>query len=379
MVLGDGIFQKGLIRHLLSQGMVVHAVSRKRSGIISGDFVHHELDYCDHEAVSDLFERLRCDVILSAGSEAALPTIARVNETYGLAGPDRATVELFRDKLNYKGILASKGLSVPELFAFNPLFDSSMFPERKHGTRLILKQRIGSGSAGLKVCNGQEDIPADVLTSDGYFAEAYIDGVEYGGDLLVSEGELRFYWPTLKRNNQHHVPYMHLLLADAEPVRELLTVYLQTVIRTLSLPAGIYNVDIIVSNGRPYLIDMGPRIGGNAIPDILYLGMDVNEWQLLMDLATGSAPHPVPKSPLAPHGVYILNAAQEGVLREWTPPSEDADALVEVFYSRRPGDRILPFTQGGHNMGYVIFKASTDDALLVLADRIESHRWFRMI
>lgn len=377
MVLGDGTFQQGLIRDLLRQGMDVHVVSKWPARQEPVGYTRHLLDYCDTARVTALFSHLGCDFILTAASEAALFTAGRINTQFGLPGGlDEKLVLFFEDKLHYKRVLAEAGVNIPAFEVVKNKKDLEAFRSKHSPAQVMLKKRRGSGSADLiHLPHENAALPEGFAFSD-FFAEVFIAGREYGGDMIVLDGSVVFYWPTLKSVTGSFVPYMHLLLRGSAEIQVMLTSYLRQVVEVLGLRDGIFNVDIIVDRDKPWLIDMSPRIGGNCIPDIILPGCGVNEWRVLADLHRGCRPVVEPQAMVQPHGVYIIHATHRGVVHALTPMS--AEGIVEVYYAKQPGEEVYLFSEGRYHVGYVIFTASTDEALQALAGMISAHRWFSL-
>ena len=128
------------------------------------------------------------------------------------------------------------------------------------------------------------------------------------------------------------------------------------------------------------LIDLSPRIGGNCIPDLVKLSTGVSEWQFIAEyLLDIPLKVPIPEW-LTSSGLFMIGADRVGtigsIVRENHPFGE---AIVEVFWRMVPGDQVTPFTEGALHLGYVIYKATSDDELLKLQPTIETYDWFTLI
>lgn len=79
-------------------------------------------------------------------------------------------------------------------------------------------------------------------------------------------------------------------------------------------------------------------------------------------------------------GLFMIGADQAGTIESIMSENHPfGEAVLEVFWRLGPGDRVAPFTEGALHLGYVIYKATSDDELLKLQSEIESFDWFTLI
>lgn len=381
LVMGAGTFQVGLLRFFKKSGYEVHVVTNDltNAGLALADTIHHH-SYLDLAKLLEITEEINANQILSAASEVGLAVQAKVQESRGWIGYDAQYINLFAYKLNYKKLLGEKSISSPEIELLKSEKQLNQFLTR-YSDGVVLKPVSGSGSKEVRLLNSEFDFDIKSFLTDnpaGYLLEEYIDGTEYGGDFIISNGKLLFYYPTVKSKNAQWVPTGHIVLKNVSCF-EVLRAFIAEVAEKISLKDGIYNVDLIVKDQKPYLIDLSPRIGGNCIPDLMYYCWKVDEWNFLFNMLLGKPANIVMPKWRKPHGVYILGAAFGGRLMRYLDHKfENQDALVEVFRSKKEGDEVLPFDQGANHIGYIIYSAENDDELLSLQKSIESFQWFEV-
>ena len=92
-----------------------------------------------------------------------------------------------------------------------------------------------------------------------------------GGRFLVKDRKISFFAATKKYLNQAHVPYGHLLPCDiSEGETNEIKSLLKRVIKGLELDNGPLNFDIMITDRGPVIIELGGRLGGNCLPQLMH-------------------------------------------------------------------------------------------------------------
>lgn len=383
LVLGGGTFQMGLTVALKSMDFEVHVVTNhpQESGAALADQCH-DFSFTDADQVISLMNSLGAVQVLTAGSELALETQSRVQAKLGLRGHFPAFIRQFRNKAAYKAsLMESFPEGVPQTLLYKSK-DSELLKnfEDNFPTGVVVKPVEGGGSKATARCLSAEEVLSHMEQHELTEAiiEEYLPGQEYGGDFLVYEGELIFECCTLKSVNAALVPKSHLVLEQLQHNAGRST-FLKRIIGYLSLPDGVYNADIIESVRQLKLIDLSPRIGGNCLPDLVKASTGVNEWRFMAELLLKKPVSPWPTQQFVPHGVYMIGCNVDGKIRSLAFDDHPFGSSVrEVFWRVASGDRVEAFTEGAMHLGYVIYRADTDAALLALQQKIEAFEWFSL-
>ncbi len=382
VVLGSSTFQRGLLSYLELKGYEVHVVTnRPRDPGIKDAYYCHELSYTEKNEVLQLFASLGAVQVFSAASDVSIYTQAFIQNRLGLPGHSPDFIQDFTDKEVYKRKL-SKLLEggLPRFVMCRNKSDLLDFYWAFTSKGIIVKPKIGSGSNRVKQLKTLAEVKAYQWPEDPseYLVEEYVEGREFGGDFGVYQGEVIFYHPTLKAVNPHKVPVSHLVLENPAE-REVISAFLQNLTTAASLPDGIYNADIIVDHSRPFLIDLAPRLGGNCLPELMYLSTGVNEWRFVEELLTGQEVFIPEQKWLGPHGVYIIGSSEAGKIKHLTSEEHPfGNCIIEVYWRVGLEDEVQGFTEGGKHLGYVLYKAENNEALIILQKEIESFTWFTL-
>ena len=141
---------------------------------------------------------------------------------------------------------------------------------------------------------------------------------------------------------------------------------------------GPFNFDVML-DGRENvtIIEIGPRFGGNGIPEIIAHGAGFDEIEAGIVYALEGMP-PVARArehdAIMATGSRILGCDKAGILHHMTPVEtmmqKHAPALIDLAYDFQTGDRVEKFTQGNYRVGQIIATAPALTQLDQLLDQI---------
>ncbi len=187
---------------------------------------------------------------------------------------DKRVLEICNDKLKMNEFLAEAGILFPQTYATVLEFEEAL-EQGRIKMPVVLKPILGSGSVDTFFLDDIEKIRA--LFKDGMIIQEKLEGTEYGTDtfndfegrplrcaikkkLLMRSGE------TDKSISVHNEQIQNVLLSIASKLGHVANL----------------DCDVIVHDGKPYVIDMNPRFGG-GYPATHAIGVNLVEilYQLL--------------------------------------------------------------------------------------------------
>ena len=143
----------------------------------------------------------------------------------------------------------SNGISTPKTYlSHKHLEDGYVLP-------LIKKPITGSGSIGIEIIYSEKKLKG--VNFDDFILQEYIDGDEYGVDILND----------LEGNYVHSCFRKKILKRSGETDKSesILSTYFSELIEEISYKCGHYgnmDIDFIVKNNEVFFIDFNPRFGG---------------------------------------------------------------------------------------------------------------------
>ena len=317
--------------------------------------------------------------MLAYASDLAALTAACVAVQLGPPGDPLEAVRRTQDKLLLREAQGDAGLPTP---AFVDASDESALSDlaARSAAGVAIKPTDASGSKGVTLLPPEaraEDMAQAVeqalaaSRSRRAIAEEVwgVGTLQFGGDVLVWEGELRF--ASFGDQVMSPVPGSRInigvLCPTSAPVDAVDEARRQvgSLVAALGLRHGAYNVEFrTAEDGRLTIIDLGARIGGNllGIVHLLATGVDLVTATILM--ALGELP-PVPATPRESRhaGHLVLHSQIAGVLESIDLSEELRSIAQDIVIAAKPGDAVRPYRTSADRLG-VLVMASDDRSLL---------------
>lgn len=338
----------------------------------------------DDEGVLALARKLKIDAIVAYASDPAAPTAAYVAERMGLTGnPYKSVLTLVRKDL-FRAFLKEHDFNVPR---------SNAFYERKAarkwldeiGVPVFVKPVDSSGSKGVTRL-------ADAAAFDAAFdhalkysrekkvvVEQAIDRIGYqvDSDIFLVDGNIAFWiWGDQHQDKRCHefVPVgisFPTSLVLEEQQRALTDV--SRILRLLGFKAGAFNVEFIVDhNGEVWILEIGPRNGGNLIPEVIHYATGVDLVKHTVDSALG-----LPCADLATrptHGYwssYIVHALEDGHFKEILLSDRARLKIIEKHIYVKPGDKVNKYRGSNDTLGTMVLKFDSMREMLNMMDNMD--------
>src|SRR5699024_8640287 len=121
---------------------------------------------------------------------------------------------------------------------------------------------------------------------------------------------------------------------------------IQRLFDLLEMRTGAYNFDVRVDeDGKIFLMEVGPRNGGNYIPQVINYATGVDMIDYTIKAALGmDCSELVMKEPKGFWSYYAIHSVESGVLREIKIKDDvRRNNIVEKHLSYKPGDYIPAF------------------------------------
>jgi biotin carboxylase len=291
LFLGAAHFQIPPIRYARAAGYYVLTCDNRPES--PGHLLAHEahtVSTVDQKGVLELARSRHIDGIVSFGSDVSALTAAVVATALGLPGADVATVEILTRKSLFRQFLSSKGLQRQRYGAFRrDNIEAAAAFARDFGDSAVIKPVDSSGSKGVSLVHSAADIDGALAyafsesRSDEVIIEEYIgrSGMQICGDGYMDRSKLAF----IELGDGHFYDNDGLLAPFAETfpsthskaALDLLARKVETILAAAGYRKGPFNLDAIITrDGAPFIIEIGPRCGGNFIPTAIRCQTDVD-------------------------------------------------------------------------------------------------------
>ena len=277
-----------------------------------------KIDIIDKDAVLREAQRLNIDGITPFCSDVLAPVAAYVQDKMNLPGNPYDTVDILthkhrlREFMHENGFLAPRCIQVKTMKkaieAFEKLTNARMCP-------LMLKPTDSAGSKGVFKIEHIDDITAHWEESVSYSSshtlllEDFIEksGKQQGGDIFVHDGKIVF-WGIGDQYMCPDEPFvpMSLVYPSTHTKTSLQkgkdTV--QAILTGLGFRQGPCNVEYIVDKDENiWLLEIGPRNGGNMIPFMLEEATGIRLTEMTLKAAVGDSID-IPEQKLLRYAMY---------------------------------------------------------------------------
>ena len=334
-------------------------------------------------AARELDARHGLDGVMTLASDTPR-AVAAVAADLGLPGPTPETARLATDKLAMKEALREHGVPVPD-FAACESGDHLADIARSWGFPLCLKPVDSRGSRGVLRLTADVDLGWAFAASRGHsptgrvMVERFLGGMQLSSESAVLDG--RAATPALSRRNYEYLDRFAPYVIEnggqmPAPVDEGLGREADRVIeaaaRAIGLVRGTIKGDLVVGEGRVYVIEVAARLSGgyfctHQIPaatgvDLvgaairMALGEQVDEREVTPRFDRGSA-------------IRLLFAPAGRCLRVRVPPDlSKAEGIELLQVTAGPGDLFERPTDSNGAAGVVVASGDTADQAVERAE-----------
>lgn len=338
----------------------------------------------DRDAILQVANQEQVDGVIAYASDPAAPTAAYVAEQLQLPTNPFWAVDILCNKGKFRKFLREHGFAVPMSLDVDNI-QQAQENLQKLRFPIIIKPVDSSGSKGVTVLSTSEGVEQAVRDALEFSRCGHVVLEEYvekshkyliGGDLFVKDGRVCL-WGLLNCHRDTRVNPLvpvgksyplQLEGQDLEKVRETL----QRLIALLEFRNGAMNVELIVdARHQPYLIDVGPRNGGNMIPDLLDLiyGVDVIEASVQAAMGNPISMDPIPSGEI--WATHNLHSRWDGNFENIIFDSRLERYIVRKCIYKKPGDPVRYFDNASKALGIIFMKFPTMEERDTVLSQIE--------
>ncbi len=341
----------------------------------------------DKDAVLKVAEEEKVDGVLAYASDPAAPTAAYVAEKTGLPTNPYTSVETLCNKDKFRRFLRENGFNAPESRGYTNRYDALADGEKVFELPVIIKPVDSSGSKGVTVLRSWDGLEKAVDFAFSFSRAKRIVIEEFiekkhkyliGGDIFVNDGKV-ILWGLL---NCHRDPLVNPLVpvgksyplmlddCDAAAVRQTL----EQMVHKLGIRFGSMNVELVMDkSNRVWPIDIGPRAGGNMIPDLLGMIYHADVVKMAVLAAMGEK---IDSKPLVGEGFYAthnLHSAKNGVFKGISYSDEIKKHIIRDVIYKKPGDSVEYFDNASKALGIVFMKFDSAEEADAILTEISKH------
>lgn len=376
----------GGIRYLLP---VIKAAHEQGYYVITADYVPDNIAHkysdeyvnvsiIDKEAVLQVAKEKYIDGIMSFGVDPGVIAASYVQNQMGLPsfGPF-ASVEILQNKDKFRAFLTEHGFNVPKAKGYTNVADA-IADAAIWDYPIIVKPTDAAGSKGVtRVDNAEQlkdavEYAFDKSISGHIIIEDFIEkaGCSSDTDSMSVDGKLVFTSFCAQRFDLNATnPYTPAAYSwpstFTKEQESYLTAEIQRLITLLGLKTVVYNIETrIGTNGKPYIMELTPRGGGNRLCEMLRYATGVDMITAITRAMVGDPIEPIEQKPYIGHWAeIILHADQNGVFDHLEISKDLPAEVVEEDLWVKKGDKVESFEGANNAIGTLVLKFQTADDL----------------
>lgn len=340
----------------------------------------------DKEAVLEVAKNENIDGILAYASDPAAPTATYVGEKLGLpTNPYNAAYTLC-NKDKFREYLHRSGLNAPLADGYSDK-ETACNDKDKFNLPVIIKPVDSCSSKGATVLHSWDELEQAIdfafsfSRSHRIIIEEFIEKKhEYliGGDVFVENGIIKL-WGFMNCHRDSSVnPLVPVgksfpLLIEEDDFAEVKKT-LQKIVTDLKIQSGCVNVELVVDkNNRVFPIDVGPRAGGNMIPELLGMIYDVDLVKLSVLAAMGEPTNICIGEGNGYYATHNLHSNKDGKYKDITFSDELEKYIIRKSLYKKVGDEVEFFDHAAKALGIIFMKFDSKEEMANILKNINNH------
>lgn len=345
---------------------------------------YHNVSTVDKEAVLSLAKKLKIDGIVSYASDVSAPTAAYVAEAMGLPTNPYESVMILTHKDLFRPFLVKNAFKSPKSKGFADEVEAFEF-FKTIKKPVMIKPSDSNGSKGATKVEKEEDFAEAFAKAMSFSRQKIViveefllrDGHQIAGDAFIMDGELVF----AGFMNEHFDHLCNPLVPIGESYPSYLSDELKKkawdeinrLMKLLGMRFGAINMDFIVDkSGDVYIIEIGPRNGGNLITDVIREASGIDLAKCTIQAALGLAVDTdfnAPQHTLV--SSYVVHALNDGkYLGTQISPEIQGDVLLFKDLTEC-GDIVQKFDNASMGTGAMLIKHNSLDEMIYRMDHME--------
>lgn len=350
---------------------------------------YHNISILEKDQILKLAIELKIDGIMSFACDPGVETAAYVAQKLELPSVGSyEAVSILQNKIKFREFLTQNGFNVPRAMGYFDAKEAETDAE-KFCFPIIIKPADSAGSKGVTRVDTVKDIQraAEYAKSFSktkmFIMEEFIekDGYSSDTDSFSVNGKLIFcsfnnqYFDNEAENPYTPAAYSWPSTMPAD-IQELLRSEIQRLIALLNLDTSIYNIETrLGKNGKPYIMEVSPRGGGNRLAEILRYATNTDLITNSVRAAVGEEIIGIEQDPIyfEKWAEIILHSKIDGIFERLEIDSEfEKKFVVEKDIWIQKGDFVHSFTDASHAIGTLILKFNSQERLEYYVSNIDN-------
>lgn len=325
----------------------------------------------DKQSILKVAKSEKINGILAYASDPAALTAAYVAEKLNLPSNPYKSVEILSNKHLFRSFLKTNFFCVPNSICFKDKDNQIKNKIEALCYPILVKPTDSSGSKGISKITSEKELKNAVSIAKEFSRNHIIQVEEYiekdhdfivGGDIFVLNEKVVF-WGLLNCHRDFLVNPL-VPVGKSYPLqlsKERITkIHLQTqkLIDLLQIKFGAFNIELLFDqNDDLYFIEMGPRNGGNMIPDLLSIISGKNMIAATIECAMGNYDIDITfNDSNCYYATYNLHTNKNGIYQGIYFHKEVDQYIIRKEIYINKGDQVYYFDGANKAVGIIFMK-----------------------
>jgi biotin carboxylase len=393
LILGASSDQLPIYHAAQKMGCYIIGVDRNERACarpLADEFLH--LGIADPDDLLSALKDKQIDGVISPGSDTAHEAIYALSHKFDL--PNKPSLAAVKSSLNKPIFL--EHINALKLYC-PPYYHSQDFDQLKSGAAeigypLIVKPVDSSGSKGFTYVESPDELDAalrkalDFSCAGEVIIEQYVHGPQYGAEVFRLQGKTILLAITKRTHTSkpNFLTLRHFISPSLpEGIQSAISTTIDSICDQLEIKNGPVNIDFIINDEQQiYFHDMGARLGGNGLPDLVKLsyGLDTYELALMLTIGENTNEYCWPRKKIRYAGLRLITSKHTGsfVAIEGLDGIKNHPAFIETQLFVTPGDPVFAFSQVNHKLGYVLAAHENAQYVKDVFDFMDTHFTIRV-
>lgn len=393
MLLGGIRYLLPVIKSAHEQGYYVITADNVPDNIAhkySDEYVN--VSIIDKEAVLNIAQEKKIDGIMSFGVDPGVVSASYVQNKMNLPSFGQfESIEILQNKDKFRSFLSENGFNVPKAKSFSSK-EEALIGISCMEYPIIVKPTDSAGSKGVTKVENKEQLSKAIDSaflhsfSKKIIIEEFIEkvGCSSDTDCFSIDGKLAF----VSYNSQYFDdkaanPYTPAAYSwpstFTEEQEKYLTSEIQRLITLLGLKTVVYNVETRIStNGKPYIMELTPRGGGNRLCEMLHYATGVDMITNITRAVVGDSIENIEQKPYIGHWAEIIIHSDTSGIFDHIEISKDLPAEViekDLWVSK--GDNVDTFEGANNAIGTLVLRFYTIEDMKTYI--VKPDKWLRVV
>jgi len=366
-VIGGSYLQRPLIEEIIEQGHTPIVFSWIDDEKLNHDVKFYNISVTDHDQIVKYCKKESVSAVVSIASDLTALSTAYVAEQLGCITTPYKTICQIVDKYKMREALKYSNIKYPKYVRLNNISQEDFididFP-------MIVKPTDRSGSRGVTLVRDKSKFIEAVQRAlscsftHNIIIESFIEGLEYSIETLTYCGSHQIIAITEKITTGE--PFF-VELGHFQPtsltieVKEKIHMICETILNDLKIQYGASHIELkIQPNGDIFLIEVGPRMGGDMIgSNLTYLSTGYNYLKNVIDISLGKEPEIFKnQKQITGIGICFIHVEKKSIINRIREKHENTVNIVKKEYNIKSGDSLNSVNESSNRYGYIIYKNS---------------------